>query len=254
MATFLRILGGQTTDLIETNHSLEFTRSFSPSYFHPPVFPNLLFKKWLKIQRVFCLMTLTEFGSQMWWQRPQTRVKCRHCRCGFKENTIFKSNKCDGCEKQMQFMDGIVFTIANPWYAGKLDDPQGSDTTMLTRMEQVREVMTVNQEMEEDSSWIWLTLEQMGFPLRSRFANENHGEAWSSKQCKLCNDQGTDQNAFFLAPTVCTITNFILDTKRELYDEKLEDALEILDLEWSKDEDTTVTGANKRNLGRAKVN
>jgi len=54
--------------------------------------------------------------------------------------------------------------------------------------------MTVNQEMTDESSWIWLTLEQMGFPLRSEFANENHGEARSSKQC---NDQRTDQTAFF---------------------------------------------------------
>ena len=44
-------------------------------------------------------------------------------------------------------------------------------------MQQVREVMTVNQEITDESSWIWLTLEQMGFPLRSEFANENHGEA-----------------------------------------------------------------------------
>jgi len=43
-------------------------------------------------------------------------------------------------------LDGIVFTNADPRYAGKLDDPQGSDTTML--MQQVREIMTVNQEME----------------------------------------------------------------------------------------------------------
>jgi len=71
--------------------------------------------------------------------------------------------------------------------SGKLDDPQGGDTTML--MQQVREVMTVNQEMTDESSWIWLTSEQMGFPLRSEFANENHGEAGSSKQC---NDQRTD--------------------------------------------------------------
>ena len=42
-------------------------------------------------------------------------------------------------------------------------------------MQQVREVMTVNQEMTDKSSWIWLTSEQMGFPLRSEFANENHG-------------------------------------------------------------------------------
>jgi len=53
----------------------------------------------------------------------------------------------------------------------------------------------------------------------------NHGEAGSSKQC---NDQRTDQSAFFLAPV---ITDFIRKTKRELYDEKLEDALEMLDLE-----------------------
>jgi len=34
--------------------------------------------------------------------------------------------------------------------ADKLDDPQGGDTTML--MQQVREVMTVNQEMENKLS------------------------------------------------------------------------------------------------------
>jgi len=34
------------------------------------------------------------------------------------------------------------------------------------------------------------------------------------------------------------ITAFNRNTKRELYGEKLEDALEMLDLEWSKDDDT----------------
>ena len=86
-------------------------------------------------------------------------------------------------------------------------------------MQQVREVMTVNQEMTDKSSWIWLTSEQMGFPLRSESANENHGEAGCSKQCK---DQRTDQTAFFLAPI---ITDFIRNTKRELYDEKLKTRL-----------------------------
>ena len=99
-------------------------------------------------------------------------------------------------------------------------------------MQQVREVMMVNQEMKDKSSWIWLTSEHMGFPPRSEFANENHGEAGSSKQC---NDQRTDQTAFFLEPI---ITDFIPNTTRELYDEKLIDALETLDLEWSKDNDT----------------
>ena len=118
-------------------------------------------------------------------------------------------------------LDGIVFSNADPRYAGKLDDLQGGDTTMLM-MQQVREVMTVNQEMTDESSWIWLTSEQMGFSLRSEFVNENHGEAGISKQC---NDQGTDQTTFFLVPI---ITDFIRNTKRELYDEKLEDALEML--------------------------
>ena len=122
--------------------------------------------------------------------------------------------------------EGVVFTNADPRYAGKLDDPQG----ML--MQQVKEVMTVNQEMTDESTWIWLMSEQMGFPLRSEFANENHGEARSSKQC---NDQRTDQIALFLAPI---ITDLIRNTKRELYEEKLEDTLEMLDLEWEKDDDT----------------
>ena len=54
--------------------------------------------------------------------------------------------------------------------------------------------MTVNQEMTDESSWIWLMSGQMGFPLRSEFVNENHGEAGSSIQC---NDQRTEQTAFF---------------------------------------------------------
>jgi len=99
-------------------------------------------------------------------------------------------------------------------------------------MQQVREFMTVIQEMEDKSNWIWLTSEQMGFPLWLEFANENHGEARSSKQC---NDQRTDQTAFLLA---AIITDFIRNTERELYDEELEDALEMLELEWSKGEDT----------------
>jgi len=65
----------------------------------------------------------------------------------------------------------------------------------------------------------------MGFPLWSEFAKGNHEEAGRSKQC---NDQRTDQTAFFLAPI---ITDFIRNTKRELYDEKLEDVLKMLNLE-----------------------
>jgi len=135
-------------------------------------------------------------------------------------------------------LDSIVFTNADPRYARKLNDPQGGDQTML--VQQVREVMTVNQEMTHESSWIWLTSEQMGFPLRLEYVNEHHDEARSLKQC---NDQRNDQTVFFLAPV---IIDFIRNTRRELYDEKLEDALEMLDLEWSKDDDTK-TQCNRLN-------
>jgi len=40
--------------------------------------------------------------------------------------------------------------------------------------------------------------------------------------------------------------DFIRNTKRELYDEKLEDALEMLDLEWSTEEETR-TQCNRLN-------
>ena len=40
-------------------------------------------------------------------------------------------------------LDGMVITNADPRYAGKLDDLQRGDATML--MQQVKEVMTVNQ-------------------------------------------------------------------------------------------------------------
>jgi len=64
-------------------------------------------------------------------------------------------------------------------------------------MQQVREVMTVKQGMEDELSWIWLTSEQMGFPPQSDFANENHDEDGTSKKC---NDERTDNTAFSLAP------------------------------------------------------
>jgi len=63
---------------------------------------------------------------------------------------------------------------------------------MLTQ--QVREVMTINQEIEDKSSWVWLMSEQMVFPMQSDFANENHCEA---RRLKQCNDQHTDQTTFF---------------------------------------------------------
>jgi len=97
-------------------------------------------------------------------------------------NPSFRGSKCHEREQKMKTkgkrLNGIVFTNTIPRHAEKLHDLQGGDTTMP--MQQVREVMMVNQEMKDT--------------LRSEFADENHGEAGSSKQC---NDQRTDQTAFF---------------------------------------------------------
>jgi len=43
-------------------------------------------------------------------------------------------------------------------------------------MEQGRKVTAVYKEMEDKSSWVWLKSKQIGFPLRSDFANESQGE------------------------------------------------------------------------------
>jgi len=99
------------------------------------------------------------FESERWRQRTRKRVRCRQCECSLitVENPSFKSTKCLGCGKQMKTkgktLEGIVFTNTNPRYAEKLDDPQGGDTTML--MQEVREVMTVNQEMTDERQSRW---------------------------------------------------------------------------------------------------
>jgi len=65
-------------------------------------------------------------------------------------HTVFAT----GCENLNQMktkgkrLDGIVFTNADPQYAGKLDDPQGGDTAML--MQQVREVMSHEGQSRDD--------------------------------------------------------------------------------------------------------
>ena len=45
-------------------------------------------------------------------------------------------------------LNGKVFIHTDPRYAGRLDDSQGSQTTR--QMEQVRKIMTVNQEMKNE--------------------------------------------------------------------------------------------------------
>ena len=70
---------------------------------------------------------------------------------------------------------GMIFTNADPRYAGRLDDKQGGDTVVT--MERVREVITFNAELADESTWLWLASEQMGFPLRLTCGGEQEERA-----------------------------------------------------------------------------
>jgi len=55
--------------------------------------------------------------------------------------------------------------------AGRLDDKQGGDT--IVTMERVREAIAFNAELADESTWLLLTSEQMGFPLRQTGGREH---------------------------------------------------------------------------------
>ena len=56
----------------------------------------------------------------------------------------------------------MIFTNADPRYAGRLDDKQGGVT--IVTMERVREAIAFNAELADESTWLWLTLEMRAFP------------------------------------------------------------------------------------------
>jgi hypothetical protein len=58
----------------------------------------------------------------------------------------------------------MIVTNEDYRYAGRLDDKQGSDT--IVTMKRVKETIALNAELVDESKWLWLTSEQMGFPLR----------------------------------------------------------------------------------------
>jgi len=58
----------------------------------------------------------------------------------------------------------MIFTNADPRCAGRFDDKQGGDTILT--IERVRGAIAFNVELVDESTWLWLTSEQMGFPLR----------------------------------------------------------------------------------------
>ena len=111
----------------------------------------------------------------------------------------------------------MTFANADPRYAGRLDDKQGGDT--IVTMERVREAIAYNAELAFESTWLWLTSEQMGFPFRPTGGGEHEERAED-----LDSGQGVHDHlvAYRLAPA---ITYFVPDENRECCNNDLEQTL-----------------------------
>jgi len=109
--------------------------------------------------------------------------------------------------KPQQPLISMIFTNAYPRYAGRLDDKQGGDT--IVTMERVREAIAFNAELADESTWLWLTSEQMGFPLRPTVGGEREERAEDLDSIQGVRDHLV---AYHLAPA---INEFISDKNRE---------------------------------------
>ena len=78
-------------------------------------------------------------------------------------------------KKPQQPLIGMIINSADPRYAGRLDDKQGGDT--IVTMERVRQAIAFNAELADESTWLWLTSEQVGFPLRLTRGGEHEERA-----------------------------------------------------------------------------
>ena len=121
----------------------------------------------------------------------------------------------------------MIFTNADPRYAGRLDDKPGGH--IVVTMERVREAITFNAELADESTWLWLTSEQMGFPLRATCGGEHEERAEDLDSIQGVRDHSV---AYHLAPV---ITDFISDENRLCCNNDLEQTLTLLPSEWSKE-------------------
>ena len=82
-------------------------------------------------------------------------------------------------------------------------------------MERVREAITFNAEMTDESTWLWLTSGQMGFPLRPTGGGEHEERADVLDSSQRVRDHLV---VYHLAPE---ISDFILDGNWECCNNKL---------------------------------
>jgi len=159
----------------------------------------------------------------------------QECGKDFHEMQLGRIGECLACkggsrttnQNQQQPLIGMIFTNADPRYAGRLDDKQGGDT--IVTMKRVREAIAFNAELADESTWLCLTSEQMGFPLRPTGGGEHEERAED-----LDSSQGVRDHlvAYHLAPAV---TDFISDANRVCCNSDLEQTLTLLHSEWSKE-------------------
>ena len=130
----------------------------------------------LKLHITILQVYFSDEGCQRAWQglsqdatgsRPG-RGKHKACKGGGPSRNFGKTYL-----KPQQPLTVRIFTNANPRYAGKLNDKQGDNTIVM--MERVRKAITAsfNVELADESKWLWLTLEQLGFLLRQTGGGEH---------------------------------------------------------------------------------
>ena len=96
-------------------------------------------------------------------------------------------------------------------------------------MERVREAIAFNSFLADESTWLWLTPEQLGFPLRPTDGGEHEERAEDLHSSQRLRDHLV---AYQLAPA---ITNFIVDENQDCCNNQLEHTQTLLHSEWSKE-------------------
>jgi len=104
---------------------------------------------------------------------------------------------------------------------------QGVDT--IVTIERFREAIAFNAELADESTWLWLTSEQMGFPSNPTGGGEHKIRAEDLDSSQRVRDHLV---AHHWAPA---ITDFISDQNRECCNNQLEQTLSLLHSEWSKE-------------------
>jgi len=78
-------------------------------------------------------------------------------------------------QNPQQPLISMIFTNADLRYDARFDDKQCGDT--IVTMERVREAVAFNVELADESIWLWLISEKLGFPLRPTGGGEHEKRA-----------------------------------------------------------------------------